>query len=65
MSEPFIHFSGDFDYWMGVDLLDACYDPVPAGMDLGGGNAFFRTPVEEKLCKNLIDGTGGKWTKFF
>jgi adenosylmethionine-8-amino-7-oxononanoate aminotransferase len=29
------------------------------------GNAFFRTPVEEKLCKNLIEGTGGKMDKVF
>ncbi|EHK98194.1 hypothetical protein M7I_5958 [Glarea lozoyensis 74030] len=36
MSEPFDHLSGDLDYWMGLDLLDACYDPMPVGMDLGG-----------------------------
>lgn len=29
------------------------------------GNAFFRTPVEEKLCQNLIEGTGGKMDKVF
>jgi len=29
------------------------------------GFAFLRTPVEEKVCKNLIEDTGGKMDKFF
>jgi adenosylmethionine-8-amino-7-oxononanoate aminotransferase len=43
---------------------EAIIDLLKAGTPYVG-NAFFRTPVEEKLSKNLIDGTGGKMDKVF
>jgi len=43
---------------------EAIIDLLKAGTPYVG-NAFFRTPVEEKLAKTLIEGTRGKLDKVF